>query len=60
MGIVGVVWTVLIVLKLLGVALVTTSWVWVLLWPIVPIVIFALLALIFGITAAGFTSFRRV
>ena len=59
MGIIGVLWVVLIVLKALGVALVTTSWLWVILWPIPVVLLLFLVLMIFGVTIAGFASFSR-
>lgn len=49
MSLVGVVWIVLIILKLTGVALVAASWWLVLLWPLIPMVIIFILALVFGV-----------
>lgn len=52
MSFIGIAWTIIIVLKIAGLAFLTTSWFWIILWPIVPILILIVLFLVFGIGAA--------
>lgn len=60
MGIIGVLWIILIVLKALGVALVATSWLWVILWPIPVVLLLALFLIIFGVGLSALAvGFRR-
>ena len=59
MGIVGILWVIGIVLKFLGVALLTTSWWLVILWPIPVILALWLIIVLFGVGIAGFSVLRR-
>lgn len=52
MSVIGVIWLVLIVLKLLGVALVGASWLTVIFWPIIPFILLAIAVFIFGVSAS--------
>jgi len=52
MSFVGIAWVLVIVLKIAGLAFLTTSWFWVILWPLIPIVIVFILFMVFGIGAA--------
>lgn len=51
MGIIGVLWLILIVLKIC--AVIATSWWIILLWPIAVFAILFLITLLFGVTVAG-------
>lgn len=57
MGIIGVLWIIFVVLKVLG--LIATSWLWVILWPIPVILLIWLVIVVFGVTIAGFSTLRR-
>lgn len=57
MGIIGVLWVIFIVLKVLG--LVAASWWLIILWPIPVVLLLFLVLMIFGVTIAGFASFAR-
>ena len=57
MGIIGVLWIVLIVLKFVGV--VGASWALIILWPIPVVLLIWLVLVIFGVTLAGFSSLSR-
>jgi len=48
MGIVGILWLIGIVLK--AFALIATSWLWVLLWPIPVILVLWLILTLFGVS----------
>lgn len=52
MGVIGVAWIVILILKIVGV--IAASWWLVILWPIPVILILWVIILIFGVTLAGF------
>mgnify|MGYP007084988092 CR=1 FL=1 len=55
MSIVGVIWLVLIILKIVGV--IATSWLLLIFWPIILFLILALIFLVFGVSIAGVSAF---
>lgn len=55
MSIVGVIWLVLIILKIVGV--IATSWVLLIFWPIILFLVLALIFLVFGVSIAGVSAF---
>lgn len=57
MNILGIIWAVVIALKLFT-TLVTASWWVVIFWPLIPIIAIFLITMIFGIGIAGFQVFR--
>ena len=50
MSLVGVLWLILIVVKALGLALLSVSWWIIILWPLVPALIALVLITVFGAT----------
>lgn len=57
MGLLGIVWIVLIILKLVGV--IHAGWLILIFWPLVPVIFFAILAAVFGVGVAGFSALKR-
>ena len=57
MGLLGIAWVIVIVLKIAGLAFVATSWAWVILWPLIPAVILIVLGLLGLVAANSLTRF---
>jgi hypothetical protein len=56
MGVIGVLWLIVLVLKIVGV--IAASWWLVILWPIPVVLLLWLIIMIFGVAIVGFSSLR--
>ena len=52
MSLIGIAWVIILVLKIAGIAFLTTSWWIIILWPIVPVLLLILVVVVFGVGAA--------